>query len=293
MPLRDQPYLPLYVQDFLTDEKLVECSPEATGIYIRLMCIMHKSEEYGKILLKQKDRQTSEQVQNFACKLAKQMPWAKDKIHAGISELIEEGVLFIEGDALCQKRMIKDCEISEKRAMAGSKGGKKSQSKNQNFAQAKNKANSENEIEYDNEDENDNKIQKSLFSDFEEFRKEYPGTKRGLKTELTVLQKHKDWKQIIPDLLPALRKEKEWRTMKISNSEFCPTWPNLQTWLNQRRWEQELGAAQKEESEVMAEKLYSYNEMVGVMTKEGVPQSCFKVTDILGRDEKPLWKRIS
>lgn len=29
MALRDQPYLPLYVQDFLTDEKLRECSYEA------------------------------------------------------------------------------------------------------------------------------------------------------------------------------------------------------------------------------------------------------------------------
>ena len=43
MALRDQPYLPLYVQDFLTDEKLAECSAMATGVYIRLMCIMHKS----------------------------------------------------------------------------------------------------------------------------------------------------------------------------------------------------------------------------------------------------------
>ena len=59
MALRDQPYLPLYVQDFLTDEKLIECSASATGVYIRVMCIMHKSDPYGMILLKQKDKQTS------------------------------------------------------------------------------------------------------------------------------------------------------------------------------------------------------------------------------------------
>ena len=44
MALRDQPYIPLYVQDFMTDEKLSECSAESTGVYIRVMCIMHKSQ---------------------------------------------------------------------------------------------------------------------------------------------------------------------------------------------------------------------------------------------------------
>ena len=44
MALREQPYLPLYVQDFLTDEKLNECSAESTGVYIRLMCIMDKAQ---------------------------------------------------------------------------------------------------------------------------------------------------------------------------------------------------------------------------------------------------------
>lgn len=149
MALRDQPYIPLYVQDFLTDEKLIECSANATGVYIRLMCIMHKSEEYGTILLKQKDKQSSNQIQNFALKLVKQMPYTIDDIMDGLSELVSEQVVVIEGDFLKQKRMIYDNLLSIKRANAGSKGGK--------FAQAKIKANlqanTENEIENVNEDE--------------------------------------------------------------------------------------------------------------------------------------------
>jgi len=55
MALRDQPYLPLYVQDIMTDEKLNECSAASHGIYIKgIMCLMHKSETYGKIMLKHK-----------------------------------------------------------------------------------------------------------------------------------------------------------------------------------------------------------------------------------------------
>ena len=127
MALRDQPYLPLYVKDFLTDEKLMECSASATGIYIRLLCIMHKSDEYGVILLKQKDKQTDNQIKNFALKLAKYFPYSTEEIITGLSELITEGVLQNLGDKLSQKRMIKDNAISLLRSDAGKKGGLKTQ----------------------------------------------------------------------------------------------------------------------------------------------------------------------
>ena len=135
MALRDQPYLPLYVQDFLTDEKLMECSASATGVYIRVLCIMHKSDEYGTILLKQKDKQTDNQIKNFALKLAKYLPYNADEIMSGILELLNEGVLQSGGDKLIQKRMVKDNEISIIRAKSGKKGGDKNP-----FAKAKIKA---------------------------------------------------------------------------------------------------------------------------------------------------------
>lgn len=150
MALRNQPYLPLYVQDFLTDEKLMECSAKATGVYIRILCLMHKSQMYGTFLLKQKDKQNESNIINFAEKLAKFLPYTLQVIESSLTELTDEGVLFIEGDLLSQKRMVKDGNISDKRASAGSKGGKKSLGKDDDFAQAKTKANSENE----NEDEN-------------------------------------------------------------------------------------------------------------------------------------------
>lgn len=148
MALRDQPYMPLYVQDFLVDEKLCECSAESTGVYIRLMCIMHKSDEYGTILLKQKDKQSDKQVLNFADKLAKHMPYQVEVIKRSLSELLENGVIQVDGDRIIQKRMIKDNHVSLVRASAGKKGGDKTA-----FAKAKDQASSENEneIEYVNE----------------------------------------------------------------------------------------------------------------------------------------------
>ena len=178
MALREQPYLPLYVQDFMTDEKLNECSAAATGVYIRLMCLMHKSETYGKILLKQKYKQIASKNENlleqnikqnlkfayyFAYQLQKQMPFSTKEIASGLEELLNENVLHIEDDYLYQKRMVHDEEVSRKRSSAGSKGGRQSALLKQNvkqnenfasdFAQAKTQANSENEIEYVNENE--------------------------------------------------------------------------------------------------------------------------------------------
>ena len=159
MSLRNQPYIPLYVQDVLTDEKLVECSASAHGIYFRLLCIMHKSESYGTILLKQKDKQTPNQILNFALKLSKQMPLEVEEIESGLSELISEGVLNLEGDSLYQKRMIKDNELSLKRSEAGKIGGAKSHFAQAN-SQANIEANSEDEYEIDIETKIKNKEQK-------------------------------------------------------------------------------------------------------------------------------------
>jgi uncharacterized protein YdaU (DUF1376 family) len=156
MALRNQPYLPLYIQDFMTDEKLMECSAESTGVYIRIMCLMHKSEEYGTILLRQKDKQTEQQINNFAVRIAKQLPYDFNVILKSLTELVEEGVLVIEGDILSQKRMVKDNALSNIRSNAGKKGGfatAKLEAKQEAKQEAKVLANSEyeNVIETKNE----------------------------------------------------------------------------------------------------------------------------------------------
>ncbi len=169
MALRDQPYLPLYVQDFLTDEKLVECSAQSTGVYIRLMCLMHKSSQYGCILLKQKDKQNDSTILNFAYKLSRQMPYTVDVIADALAELLEENVVQISGDTLLQKRMVKDANLSDTRA--SSRRGKKKSADCSNepqsfdhgfdtdfdtdFVPTKSATNAENEIEVEIESEND------------------------------------------------------------------------------------------------------------------------------------------
>lgn len=156
MALRNQPYFPLYVQDFMTDEGLNECSAEATGVYIKLMCLMHKSKEYGVILLKQNDKQNASTCLNFAYKLLRHLPYTVEVIERSLQELIENEVLFLDEEKgrLIQKRMVKDNEISEKRKVAGKKGGTATQNKN-NFAKANDKAKVEAKTKQNTEYENE------------------------------------------------------------------------------------------------------------------------------------------
>jgi hypothetical protein len=150
MALRDNPYLPLYVQDFLTDEKLNMCSPASQGIYIKMMCLFHKSEPYGGILLKHNCQQNSSTCYDFAIKLAKLLPFDAQQIEDALKELIEEGVLTVKDNFLFQKRMVRDNEISNKRADAGREGGLATAKHTANQS-AKSIANTEyeNENEYD------------------------------------------------------------------------------------------------------------------------------------------------
>ncbi len=138
MSRREQPYIPLYAQDFLTDEKLRECSAASVGVYIMLMCVMHKQEEYGTILLRGKDRQNEDVIRDFAIKLAKHLPFGVEVIGDALRELLDEDVIQLDGNRILQKRMVRDADVSEKRSAAGRKG---SASTNTKFAAAKSAAN--------------------------------------------------------------------------------------------------------------------------------------------------------
>ena len=239
MALRDQPYIPLYVMDFLTDEKLANCSAESTGVYIRLMCILHKMDEYGVILLKGKEKKHESNITNFAYKLVRQMPYDVACIERSLSELVDEGVLTLEGDRLFQKRMIKDNDISVKRSAAGKKGGLRTQQALQDNLP---KQNDEEDADIcqskkqEAAEEPEEKPKPNLIEErFKIFWKAYPrkSSKGGAE---------KAWRKIAPsqklfdEIMAALEVAKKCEQWKKDNGQFIP-YPA--TWLNQKRWEDE------------------------------------------------------
>lgn len=128
--LRNQPYMAVYVQDFLTDERLMLCSAASVGVYIKFMLVLTKQQNYGVFSLKEYEKKTKDQMQNFARKLDKFLPFGIEVIYEALNELVTEGVLTLDGDRIFQKRMVKDFDISEKRSKVGKAGGLKTQEKN-------------------------------------------------------------------------------------------------------------------------------------------------------------------
>jgi hypothetical protein len=127
MSLRTRPYFPLYVQDYLTDEKLSCCTLSTQGIYIRILCVFHKSETYGGILFKQIPKQTYSSIQYFAFIISKQIGCCSSDVADAIEELLFFDVLKtkqINGiDFIYQKRMESDGNLSNIRAESAKKGG--------------------------------------------------------------------------------------------------------------------------------------------------------------------------
>lgn len=76
---------------------------------------------------------------------------------------------------------------------------------------------------------------------FDIFRKAYLGTKKGNSTEFeNFKRKHQDWKEILPDLKAILDCQINQKSILAASGQFVPPWKNLQTWINQRCWEEEL-----------------------------------------------------
>ena len=175
MARKDKPYLSLYVQDFMSDEKLRECSAESVGVYIFVMCVLHKSDTYGSMKIKDKYfcldfayTFAYDFASPCASMLVRHLPFSEETIRNSLVELIKEGVLSIDtkNNILYQKRMVNDGLLSETRAEAGSKGGKiskrlsKDVSKTKANSQANTQANTD--IDIDNEIDNDIDISLSL-----------------------------------------------------------------------------------------------------------------------------------
>ena len=206
MALKDQPYIPLYIKDVITDEKLKECNAASHGVYFLLICLLHKQPEYGKLLLKQKYKQNESKYHDFACLLARHFPFDLLTIELALKELHQEDVIQIDGDILSQKRMVRDAELSEKRANAGRRGGKTLQNRiasNGNFANDFAKAKSKATTEYVNANEIVNEIENKGV------------VKKGVQGE--------KWKQQIGHL------------PNFQNDAFYQAWTNWENYLAEHR----------------------------------------------------------
>ena len=156
-----QPYLPLYVQDVLTMQGLAECSAAANGVYLRLLCILHKQEEYGVYRLRETYRRHDDIFVDLARQLGRLMPFDCAEVESCLRELVDCQVLTLDENSISDDGMVQQNALHEKRASAGKKGANVTNGKSfaDRFAAAndaaKQAANAENEIEIESENEID------------------------------------------------------------------------------------------------------------------------------------------
>ena len=116
MKKHDQPYFPLYPGDWLKCPEVRALSLEARMAWLEMLLLMWESTERGYLTLagKPMDRDT----------LARCLGFARLLLDRLLAEMEQYNVYSVREDgAIYNRRMVRDAEISSKRAIAGHKGG--------------------------------------------------------------------------------------------------------------------------------------------------------------------------
>jgi hypothetical protein len=114
MTLATQPYFPLYIDNWMNNSQLKVCSPAAHGILISILCLLHKENNCGTLMLKQKFKLSKDQTTNFALQIAKLTAFDLHEIENPLIELVAEGILIIQDDYLIYEPMFREEHIHKK-----------------------------------------------------------------------------------------------------------------------------------------------------------------------------------
>lgn len=224
------PSFQFYPGDWLKDPNLRRCSKAAKGMWIDMLCLMHENDERGVFS-------------------ANGQPWSDDEIASAVdgnpsenlallAELCKKGVARRRDDRsiFCQ-RMVKDENLRQVRAVAGSEGGKQKRSKPPSKTQAKAK-----QIPEDEEEESSPPVVREAQGtqradcalDFSAWWAAYP---------------HKVGKKAAEKAYETARKSVSAKVLLDGVRAYIRTkpadraWCNPATWLNQGRWEDQPATA--------------------------------------------------
>lgn len=115
---KDLPYLQFYVADWLVDERLRMCSAAARGLWIDMLCLMHRAPRRGYLELKARTPLAPE-------KLARLCGLSLAETSALLTELDDVGVPSVEErtSVLYSRRMVRDERKRHACSEAGKRGG--------------------------------------------------------------------------------------------------------------------------------------------------------------------------
>lgn len=210
------PAILFYTGDFLNG--CTGLTMEERGQYITILCLQHQLGHLSEKTIRLSVGSISVDVLNKLC-------------------IDDEGKYFNDRMDL---EMEKRTQFINSRLINGSKGGRQKKPNGKPLGLATN-----NLRENENINENNNvslhNDYKILNEDFENFRRQYPGTKRGYEIEFENFKKKNDnWRTIVKTLSDRLNYQINCRNEKAENGGFVPEWKNLSTWINQKCWDEEI-----------------------------------------------------
>jgi hypothetical protein len=116
-PEKRYPWLKFYPTDWQADERLGLCSLAARGLLAELMCVMHRAEPYGHLLVNGK--QPSDPMLARLVRAS-----SRGELRRLRAELIDNGVLSVLDDGtIYSRRMVRDAARSRVGQQTGRMGG--------------------------------------------------------------------------------------------------------------------------------------------------------------------------
>jgi hypothetical protein len=110
------PWMKFYPQDWRSDERLRMCSLAARGLWIEMLCLMHRSEQYGLLLISGKAPTDAQLAVQAGCS-ADQIPDLLAELEqADVFSRTRKGVIY-------SRRMMRDEKKAQNARKNGAKGG--------------------------------------------------------------------------------------------------------------------------------------------------------------------------
>jgi hypothetical protein len=230
-----RPAFQFYPGDWQRDAALRSCSIGARGLWIEMICIMHQAEPYGRLVVNGRAIDPATLGRMVGAKAGEIVRWQ--------AELEQAGVYDREGDMIVSRRMVRDETVRRLRAEGGKLGGNPALMDNhKDTDKVGDKVNHQPNLTPTPSSSSSSSRSKSLSADadpaFARFWLAYPRKTQKQKA-LQSFAKLKPDELLLATILDALdghKRSEQWQRGVI---------PHPATWLNQRRWDDELPTAER------------------------------------------------
>lgn len=115
-PKEKQPWFKFYPQDWRGDEELRSCSIGARGLWVEMLCVMHKAEPYGHLLINGKQVLPRQMAKLAGISDAECMKYILELESAGVYSRADDKSVY-------SRRMVRDKAKAEQAKQWGKGGG--------------------------------------------------------------------------------------------------------------------------------------------------------------------------